>query len=208
MDELIRFQIADHKLSLLSPIHKQKDEEHWAIIDRYAHGCGTLCDYFYPYLYVRIYISGGVWVQGCGYQEDFGGGNPLITKTLRIYAPQLKGLHWMDQDYIKDKLFSENKVHWVRGKGYVCDSPFEDYTADLKSKCRIWENLRKQEDKALDAKYEKTEQEYEYWLGIWNDSERKLNQVYATTQPFNIGTLSEERLVDVSQIPTLWMQGF
>ena len=208
MDELIRFQIADHKLSLLSPLHKQKEKEHEEIGYRYAHGCGKFCDYFYPYLYVRIYISGGVWVQGCGYQEDFGGESPLITKTFRIYAPQLKGLPWMDEEGLKDKLFSENKVHWVRGKGYVCDAPFEDYTADLKSKRRIWENLRKQEYKALDAKYEKTEQEYEYWLGIWRDSERKLNQVYAATQPFNIGTLSDKRLVDGSQIPTLWMQGF
>ena len=173
---------------------------------RYTTSCGKFCDYVYPYLYVRIYIRGGVWVHGCGYQEDFSGENPLITKTFRIYAPNFKGLPWMDREGLKDKLFSENHIYWVRGKGYVCDIPFEDYTADLKSKRGIWANLRKQEYEALNAKYEKTEQEYKYWTDIWCDSERKLNQAYAAIQPFNIGTLSDKRLVDVSQIPTLSMQ--
>ena len=164
MDELTRYKIADHKLSQLSPLHNAKYDEQHEICRRYAHGYGNSCDYFYPYLYVRIYIRGGVMVHGIGYEDSKS--CPLITKTLRIYAPKLKDLSWEEMEQKKDRLFSEYHLQWVRGKGYVLSEPFEDYTADLKSKCRIWSNLEKQDLAALNKKYEKVEKEYEYWMGI------------------------------------------
>ena len=142
-------------------------------------------------------------VHGCGYQ-DFEG-HPLISKRFRIYTPELgeKYDSWEDSMKIRDRLLSENNIYWVRGKGYLHDAPFEDYTTEYKSRCRIRENLMNQEIKELDKKYEESEREFRFWRDIWNESYFRLNDEFAKTQPFNIGTIPEPRLVDVSQVPGL-----